>query len=518
MIAVVALFVCLTFYAGVELRGDDQYWYVADVESLLDGNGVQTNNYYPVHVMKPGPLTAPPFVHNILNLYFVLPAASVFGPYLGWLITNVLASILTALLLAYLVRKICGSWCKGSSLGNVGNWGVFMVFAGYLLQPLTIRQSSQPNAEATIAPLVAVMVLLYLRADRNIINWIILAGVLFAAYCCRFSFLPLLLLLPVVFLVQNRQVDWRKLLISTMLLAGALVVFYIRPWLFPDQVPESVEVLLNTAIPSISDNMYAFFCLNPMPVTLENIWLKVSTNLVNQVNPDSWTWQIFYLPFNVSVLIGAAIFFVGKKNPVKKRLGQCLACGFLLHLATVTLTQNTFRYLLVVTPAILPAAVFVVVTIFQSKFFAGKRLSRYLLTGAVLLLLTTGDVLLVNSLRQNALREKQTRDALGRLFEENLAPDETVILEAIYNEYEMLAYVLRPRKVMMVKPDYQTEQYETIIKKSRAQWLICPPGSLLLERMPVDDEPVLKDLPLALSGEYAGQKHGLYRLRSLSGE
>ena len=362
------------------------------------------------------------------------------------------------------------------------------------------------------------MVLVYLRADRKIIYWLILAGVLFVAYCCRFSFLPLLLLLPVVFLVQNRPVDWRKLLISTMLLAGALAVIYIRPWLFPDQVPESIELLLNTAVPSMTDNMHAFFCLDPMPVTVEKIWLKVSTNLVNQVFSASWKWQIFYLPFNLSVLIGAAIFFAGKMNPAKKRLGHCLACGFLLHLATVALTQNTFRYLLVVTPAILPAAVIVVVAIFQSRFFAGKMLSRYLLTGAVLLLLTTGDVLLVNSIRQNALREKQTRDTLSRLFEENLAPDETVILEAIYNEYEMLAYVLRPRKVMLVKPDYQTEQYETITKKSRAQWLICPPGSQLLERIPVDGEPVLRDIPLALSGEYAGQKHGLYRLRSLSEE
>jgi len=255
-----------------------------------------------------------------------------------------------------------------------------------------------------------------------------------------------------------------------------------------------------------------------MPVTVEKIWLKISTNLVNQIFSTSWKWQIFYLPFNVSVLIGAVIFFAGKKNPVKKRLGQCLICGFILHLTTVVLTQNTFRYLLVVTPAILPAAVIVVAAVFECRLFAGKKLSRILLTGVVFLLLVVGDVLLVNSLRQNALREKQIRDNLDQLFEENLAPDETVILEAIYNEYEMLAYVLRPRKVMLVKPDYRPDQYETIINKSRAQWLICPPGSKLLEWISVDEEPVLKDIPMALPDKYVGQKHGLYRLRSLAGE
>ena len=42
-LTVVLMFLGLAWFGASGVRGSDQYWYVADVESLIDGRGVQTN-------------------------------------------------------------------------------------------------------------------------------------------------------------------------------------------------------------------------------------------------------------------------------------------------------------------------------------------------------------------------------------------------------------------------------------------------------------------------------------------
>jgi hypothetical protein len=69
---------------------------VADVESLVEGRGVQTNEVYPVsirHEIAPLPR---PFVHNILNIYVAALPALLFGAYGGWIVFNLISSGLAA--------------------------------------------------------------------------------------------------------------------------------------------------------------------------------------------------------------------------------------------------------------------------------------------------------------------------------------------------------------------------------------------------------------------------------------
>src|SRR5262245_8093548 len=81
IVAVLLIFIVLVWIGASGLRGSDQYWYVADVESLIGGHGVQSNEIYPVTV-RDGVASLPrPFVHNILNVYVAAIPALLFGAY-----------------------------------------------------------------------------------------------------------------------------------------------------------------------------------------------------------------------------------------------------------------------------------------------------------------------------------------------------------------------------------------------------------------------------------------------------
>src|SRR5919108_5969848 len=69
IVAVLLIFTVLVWIGASGVRGSDQYWYVADVESLIEGHGVQSNEVYPAAI-RDGVTSLPrPFVHNILNVY-----------------------------------------------------------------------------------------------------------------------------------------------------------------------------------------------------------------------------------------------------------------------------------------------------------------------------------------------------------------------------------------------------------------------------------------------------------------
>ena len=84
-VAFSVLCACVLVTSGY-IRGTDQFWYVADVESLTHGQYV-TNNIYPANLVSPGPLPRS-FVHNNVTLYIAVPLARLLGGQAGWLATN----------------------------------------------------------------------------------------------------------------------------------------------------------------------------------------------------------------------------------------------------------------------------------------------------------------------------------------------------------------------------------------------------------------------------------------------
>ena len=474
---VTIIFVSLILFAASDFRGSDQYWYVADIETLLEG-GKTTNNVYPTQIMSPEARIPCPFMHNILNLYLVLPAARLFGAFWGWVVTNVLATILTASLIALLVATIADKWVA------------VLTYTVYLLLPLTVWQSSQPLAEATIAPFVALGVLTYVWAETNEKLWGLTLVAACAAYYCRGSFLPILFVIPIAYLVQNKPVRIKNALAALGFLSFTVFVVIIGKMIFVQGMPTSFHKMINNAIPGVTRNMHFLFSLSPRPIVLRELWLKITGHLSYQFLPSSWSLQMFYLPFNLLTVLSVYLYFT-KKSSMQVRVAHCAMVLLLLHIATIIVHQNQFRYLLVITPAVLAGGA---VMLNKIKFFQSRRTQLGLILGLVVFL-TASNVPLVTRLRQQGFSEKELRTVLNSMLDNTIPKNESLIVDASDRYNQIFGYVLRPRTVIFVESSYKYEEYQTIREKGNAKWLLCPLKSPLVEHFNISSPPILKDFP-----------------------
>ena len=471
------VFVSLILFAASGLRGTDQYWYAADVEMLLEG-GTTTNDVYPAQIMFDYARMPYPFMHNTLNLYLVLPAAKLFGAFGGWVVTNVLAAILAASLIALLVTAVADKWISVLS------------YTVYLLLPLTIWISSQPLAEAAIVPFVALGVLAYVRAENNKKMWVLAAVAACLAYYCRVSFLPVLFVIPIAFLVQNRSAPIKSILWALGLLSFAVGVVIIGKIIFVQGMPGSFNKMITNAIPGVTRNMHFLFSLSPRPIVLRELWLKVAGHLSQQVIQSAWSLQVFYLPFNLLAVLSVCFCFTKKTN-LQTRVSHCVIALLLLHIATIIIHQNQFRYLLVITPAVLAGGALMLNKI---RFFQSKPRQLALILGAIVFL-TASSIPLAIRLRREGFREKELCAILSSTFDNTVPKDESLIVDATKSYDQIFGYVLRPRIVIFVESGYENQQYQTIRQRGNARWLLCPLKSPLIEDFNISSPPVLKDFP-----------------------
>jgi len=476
LMGVTAIFLFLVILAATDCRGSDQYWYLADVETLLQGGPPVTNNLFPAQVMLTGQ-EKPYFIHNILNLYLVLPAAWITGSFAGWVITNVLATLLTAALIAFLVARITDIY--------LAVWA----YSVYLLLPLTLWLTAQPLAEATIAPFVALGMLAYERAGTKRRFWIVLAAAILGAFYCRSTYIIPLFLLPAAYLWQNRPVRKNTVVQAAALLAAAVAAAAGQPLLFPESLPISWSGLLNNAIPGVTDNMYNYFTLSPMAVQWDGLGGKFANNLLHHFYLPNISEQIFYAPFNL-LAIFALLLFGMRKSDSERRISQGLAVLLLLHFATIVVVQNQFRYLLVTIPPVLAGAAIV---LHKAGWSPSKNTKRMLLVGSIVVLLIL-NLPLVWRLHQQGIEEKILRTTLVRMFEP-IPQDESVLVEIHDNDYQLMGYVMKPRMTLFVRDAYSREQCRELRARSGVQWFIGKRNSPLLGHLAITGPPVIPELP-----------------------
>jgi 4-amino-4-deoxy-L-arabinose transferase-like glycosyltransferase len=492
LVVVTVIYLALVIYAAPDVRGDDQYWYLADVETLLAGGPNVTNNVYPTQILRDDLLTPQPFIHHIPNLYFVLPAAKLFGAHAGWIVANVVATTLGAGLVAWLALRLGDRWASTAA------------YTLYLLLPVTVRQSSQVLAEATIAPFIALSTVTYVLADDKLRLWIATFAAVAIAYWSRMSFAPLLLLIPGAYFFQYGRSNSRGVGASVLLLVCGVMVVLSRGMLVKEGVSAPLSEVFVSAVPHVTDRMSTFFCLSPPPLRAEHLWVKFTTYMRYQFLHPAWRLQLYYLPFNVLAAFSVAYIFL-KKTRLQRRLVHCAVTLLLLHLLTIVLIHDSPRYLMVVLPPIAAAAVLCTHRVGPLK--SGSV--RWWLAAAGAVLLVGANVPLVTSLRANAIRERQVRQSLETALSGRIDASDTVMVEGQPTGYDyiLLGYVLRPRTVVMVHEGYTDEQYQTIRARSQADWLMCVSDSHLCELFEASAEPV----PVALPSPF--ERYILLRLR-----
>jgi 4-amino-4-deoxy-L-arabinose transferase-like glycosyltransferase len=378
-----------------------------------------------------------------------------FGSYEGWIITNIVATILTALLIALILKNLVKGWIS------------VLAYTIYLLLPLTLWQTAQPLAEATITCFVAIGMLIYIKADRNPFLWALLLVVACLAYYCRATFSPILLVIPVAYLVHSKPCNIKTILVASGLLCFVCVVLLTKGIIFP-QMTVSFPEILNTGLPGQS-NMSAYFAIPPSPpIVLSNLYSKIVSNLSTQIVPNSWLLQLFYLPFNVLAALSVYLLFIRKTNS-GRRIAYCGGILLLLHIATILIFQNQFRYLLIPIPAVLACSALVIDKI---KLLQSKRVQTAVLLGVFIALMVVNTPIAID-LHHQGLQEKELCTTLKSVFDDAI-PESDSLMVAATGKYLKLGYVLRPRTTVFLRPVYDHDDYQIMRERVNAKWLLCP--------------------------------------------
>jgi 4-amino-4-deoxy-L-arabinose transferase-like glycosyltransferase len=285
----VLLFIVLTFWAAMAgIRGTDQYWYLADSQSLISGHGVHTNVIYPISARFAKPDYLLPFIHNILNIYLAAGFGFLAGAYWGWILLNLVSSLLTAFLIYKILRRYADERLS------------LMVSSMYLLIPLTFWQTTQLLAEASITPLVALGAYLFLNSDRKFSRWLLLMTVVGLLLISRASFLPLIPLVPLAFLLCNRPLKAIHVVQALVLLVVGTVFYFIMKYVLVQNAPVEMTKILTTGTQSNLSNMALYFDITKhspqISEMLHTFITKLIRNLMVQLVPRSFTNLLMFIP------------------------------------------------------------------------------------------------------------------------------------------------------------------------------------------------------------------------------
>ena len=499
-IAVVALSV---YAASAGVRGSDQYWYLADVETLASGHGVVTNTVFPVGLLGPGGTLTPPFIHNVLSIYLASLPATVVGPLGGWFVLNVGASLATAWLIYLTARTVASEWAA------------LICGVLYPLLPVTFWHVTQPLTEASTALFAALAIFLLSVAGTQFTRWMAVVGAVGLLYASRESYLPLLMAVPVGFLVvraREQPGHLRRALAPTVgIVAAAIAVVVMAQVMFgADNVRFSYTRLLHTAVPGQTNNMWLNFDLSPsnladrLPFDVGLLVSKAVGHLAEQfVRFDSLPFALFYWTFNILTVVAFVMLWRCRDRPAQMRLVVAALSMVAIHGITLLLFQNQARYTVPALPGLL---VVLAIAISGIPVLAARIAPRPIAGAVVLAILALGPTYALAQIeRSDAFAYGQTQLAAQTLFEQYLAPSDTAMI--VYDGTpQVLAYAARPRTILYVSPDYKPADYKRLIAAFPTRWLLAPTVSRALDGL-------LRGSPTPVGTINAlGQTWGLYRI------
>jgi hypothetical protein len=149
----------IAVFAGIGLRGSDQYWYAANLVMVKAGRGFVSNSLFPSAYLPLAPgseASLPPFVHNIPVSYLAVGLNQIIAdPYFSWLTLNTALCFGSALILYSVAFRLWGA-----------NWATF-VASVTLLFPHSIWFGLNALSEQFIMFLVSLLFWAILRAAES---------------------------------------------------------------------------------------------------------------------------------------------------------------------------------------------------------------------------------------------------------------------------------------------------------------------------------------------------------------
>jgi hypothetical protein len=510
---VILVVVGLTLFAASGgVRGTDQFWYLADVDTLVHSHVIATNTVLPVGLLGTDPTLPPPFIHNILSVYLAAVPAFVVGAFGGWLTLNILATLGTSILVFAAARTVAGFWAA------------LIAAVLYPVLPLTVWQTAQPLAEASTAFFAALTVWCVAVAGSSWRGWAAVAGAAGLLTLSRESYLPILILVPFGYAVARirsatapharadnlpteRSADgvptpararWpasacdvvRSLpsIVAVAVVAGGFWVAS-ATLLGQENVHPSYTRLLHTAVPGQTDNMWFNFDLSPASLADRLSFdpgllvTKLAGHIRDQlVAFDSVPAALFYWTFNILAGLAIVALWRGKRSAGLRLI--VLALAFVgVHILTIALFQNQFRYTL---PAI-PSLLVVLAMLVSDIAWLDRRVAKRAVAAAAVLVVLAAvpDGILARQARADGLTSTATASAADALFARVVPTSDRMVIVYTASPH-VLAYAARPRLVVYVPTTYGRGEFDRVRQAFAPRWLLAPPDPVLLATFGVD--------------------------------
>ncbi len=484
------VFLLLIIYACIGPRGSDGYWYLNDIENLLAGEKPITNMYWAGSFYR-NPTTPENnyFIHHTPVLYLVLPVARLFGAYMGWIVTGVASTIFTGVCLGFLIWK----FTKKISAACLG-------YALWLVLPLTFWQSANVLQESIMTGGVMLTFTCWLIAtQKQQLKWWYLTMLI-----CAFGiwvtpiFMIIIIGLIISFLFQSKNQLKKSFFISrlifTLLTLAIAVFFHIsQSYVFPSTGMPTLTAMLQENIPGKGNGAWHLY-FDPEPVTFSLIIEKIKIAVVQQFELASSC--IFRWPSNlfaISCFLGLWLF----RKDNKKWIYWAAVILTGAYAGFVSLHQNQFRTILLITPVLLVGAVVLLAQIKRMW-----KISLVIMWIATLALLAI-DCKLANHIHSDALKDRNELKAFRKAT--NNCDGPFVITEV----HQLIVYAVRPEPVLLWDPKTaQDNRSDEVFDSFGPKYMIC-------DKQKSMDWQKHMDWKIASSREISGTRWVLHRIEPL---
>ncbi len=461
----VVFVVCVLVGAGGGPRGSDQFWYLADTETLLRGDPPTGNYLFPRQLLVQG-IERSPFMHDILPQRAVMPLAHLIGPYGGWIAMNLLAMVAGAWLTFMAVRPLCDPLVAAAAAGAL------------LLLPISVVGATQVLAEASMVPILATALLLALRPG-GFLKYALLALVLTLAFMSRFTMIALLGLLPLLPFTEPAPMARRGLLALWCALLAAAGAAANR-WIFGG-IPlpgDPMTLAIN------GNGMDIWMTTEPIRITMDSVLAKLRLFVASLAEGSLAT--LVFSATNWALMIAAAIGAVaawrrGARGPRVAAL--CTAAVLAVNLATLALYQNQPRFVLPTYPVLIAAT-----ALLLDGGGAWWRRTRGRLLPVMVAAMAPAAVAAAMIARGEGRRDAEARTKLEALAAALVGEGDLV---HAYGNDQLLAYCLRPRTVLHLGQAQADSDWARVLAMARWRWVSAPEEALpRLRRLGVDGEVV----------------------------
>jgi len=469
------LYALLVFYgASMGVRGTDQYWYIADIETVATGKPAVSNNLYPPSVLDNEFSGSQPFIHNTPYVYLASLPAKLFGPFAGAIVLNAFSFLIASYLIFLILQKF-----KINDRIAASTAGIFLLF------PMNYWLTVNAMSEALLVPAVVFLGWLAVRNDRMTnLSWILSLLTIGFMIFTRESLIILGLLFPFIYLLDTRKLNWKSIFISATMLAFVFCIYWARGILLPHNVQCSFTEMIARMTPGVTDNMFCYFNTEDTRLDFSLWWTKISANIYNQfsltnsVSHDGSISLSFYLPTNVLVGIALYLSFWKSTDHRTQRLGFLLLALVLVHLATLVLIENLPRYLI-----ILPPLAFALTTIsVRTTLLQRNNLTKGLFFLSILLVFTTADLVAAQKTRSNASREANQVFAIEKLVNHYSDREAIGFIETdVGDNMCLISYALKDHPVVFSRSNYAQTIKNAIAGKVKPEFAILRPNSVLNE-------------------------------------